>query len=191
MTEVEIDINVLSIALGLFFGLLTIALAIRGTKIGERLKNIEVHTAGISKIGDKISNMDERTSNMWDLIHRHFFREGTVSRKSKNLGKIKVTAEPRENNTDYLIEVEKPVLSGGLIEKISKESKLKQKEIEFFGEETSHLAISPRKVMFRLPSTDPKTCTKFMSFLLKWLDSTYWKSLARVEDFEKPIQIGE
>ena len=106
------------------------------------------------------------------------------------MGKVKITAEPGKDETVYLIEVEKPVLREHLLIKGSNQPEFLNKEKEFFGEQNKRsrgVFLSPNRTRYHAPSTDPKKCTGFMTFLLKWLNSTYVESLKEVKDFEEPI----
>jgi len=106
------------------------------------------------------------------------------------LGKVKITAEPGKDKTVYLIEVERPVLREHLLIKGSNQPEFFNKEKEFFGEQWKRsrgVFLSSTRTRYHLPCIDPKTCTGFMNFMLKWLNSTYVASLKDVKDFEEPI----
>ena len=168
---ISVLIGLLGIAIGIFFGL-------RGfrTQVVPTLSKIEEHTRSIKDIKDIAVKLDERT----DLILKYAFpTKGTVEGALKNLGKVRVTAEPHKEGTNYLIEVEKPLLKEGLITIMSSKYGLYEKWKELFREEAKIRLISPTRGVFYLPSTDPKICTEFISFFLKWLDSEYFKSLEK------------
>ncbi len=61
------------------------------------------------------------------------------------------------------------------------------RENELFGKEGHILVLSANRMRYRLPSTDPKACTEFVTFLLKWLNSTYVESLKEIKEYEEPI----
>ncbi|HID17178.1 TPA: hypothetical protein EYP26_02670 [Candidatus Bathyarchaeota archaeon] len=92
----------------------------------------------------------------------------------KNLGKVKISAEPFKEKTDYYIEVEKPVLMAGFIEKKSLETDLSEKERGLFGTRQPVItSIDSRRVVLRVPSSDPGVCRRYVAYFLKLLDSTY------------------
>ena len=73
------------------------------------------------------------------------------------------------------------------IVKLGKESELLQEEMRLFGQESQVIVLSPTRMRWHLTSTEPKTCTEFMTFFLKWLNSTYVESLKYIEEFEEHI----
>lgn len=113
---------------------------------------------------------------------------GAVEVECKNIGKVKVSAEPFEDETVYAIDVQKPILKTGFIVVKTKEKEFAGYETELFGRETRFRLISPNRVFWYVPSTDPKLCTKFIKYLISWLDTTYFNSL---EEFEKGIVENE
>ena len=171
----------------LLAGLLAIAVAIFFGLWGIR-KNI---SDKLSDIRDRLIVMGTTLENAWDLIKIHFAgRAGTVERNLKNLGKTSITARPAVNVTSYFIEVEKPVLQGGLISKLGKETKLENKEKELFGGRIPTIyAPLANHLRVEVPSADPRICTEYISLLLSWLDSTYFEALQNIKDYEEPIQV--
>ena len=172
----ELLVGLLSIAVAMYFGL-------QGLRSGidRRLADIQ----------DKVSKINILAEKTWDLLVQHFFgyQPGTVERKLKNLGLAKITARPEPNRTIYLVVVEKPVLYDGFIAKLSKETGLEEEEKQLFrGHVPVISAIQPNMLRIAVPSDDPKICTKYMSRFLKWLDTTYVEGLARIKEYEEPIQ---
>lgn len=92
-----------------------------------------------------------------------------------NLGKIKVDVEPKKEETKYFIEVEKPVLKRGLIEK-SKEADLITKEKDMFEKETSFTVTDPRHLELDVPSNNAEICSKYVALFITMLNTTYWES---------------
>jgi hypothetical protein len=103
----------------------------------------------------------------------------------KNLGKVSVTAEPGQYETVYIIEIEKPVLRKGLLDRASRQTGLYLKEEEVFGRLTSSSLDNPKHMTMHIPSIDPKVCSKFISDFLKWLDSDYWNALNLPKQYEQ------
>ncbi|HEX74757.1 MAG TPA: hypothetical protein G4N93_06400 [Dehalococcoidia bacterium] len=142
----------------------------------------------MSAIKEAVVAIRTTVEKTWDITVLRFGESsGTVERELENLGKIKITAEPGAKETVYLIEIEKPILRGEYIAKISKESELLQEEKKLLGRESQVVVLSPTRMRWHLASTDPKTCTEFANLLLKWLNSTYVNSLSKIKEYEESI----
>ncbi len=172
--------RLISIALALFFGLFFGLSGLRNSITRE-----------LSTIKETVIAIQGTAEKTWDLILRHFpAGGGTVVRELENLGKVRITAEPGKDETSYLIEIEKPILREGLLIRASNQPEFQNKEKEFFGEQWKRsrgVFLSPTRTRYYLPSTDPKSCTGFVTFMLQWLNSTYVDSLKDVKEFEEPI----
>jgi len=170
-------IGLISIAIALFFGLFFGLAGLRSSIVTE-----------LSTIKETVIAIRTTAEKTWDLILTRFPTSGgTIERELENLGKVKITAEPGQKETAYLIEVEKPIFREGLLIKTSNEPEFVNKEKELLGKEGTVSVSLPTRMRYHLPTTDPKTCTEFMTFLLKWLNSTYVESLKDVKEFEEPI----
>ena len=183
IVDLGLLIGLISIALGLFFGLF---FGLAGFRKGV--------TSELSTIKEAVIAIRTTVEKTWDLVVLRFGESsGTIERELENLGKVKITAEPEEKETSYLIEIEKPILKEGMFLKLAKQSELIGKESEFFGKEETWTRVlkatilSPHRMRYYRPSTDPKPCTEFVTFFLKWLDSTYFESLKSIKGFEEPI----
>ncbi len=186
-------IGLISIALALFFGIF-FGLRGFGKGISDELSTLRENTKPIREIRDKINGIGEKviaiqgtTEKAWDLLSATLAKGGTVERNLDNLGKVKITAEPATDETVYLIEIEKPILKEGLFFKKAKEPDFIKQETKILGKEGETTILSPHRMRYHLPSTDPKACTEFVTFMLKWLNSTYVESLKDVKGFEEPI----
>jgi len=168
-------IGLLAIALSLFFGLFFGLSGLRKS-IGSELSVIKEKIVAIQIISEKL----------WDVVAVKFAK-ATVVRKMPNLGGITISVDPGPSDTTYRIVIEKPVLIQGLIVKASKQTELADKEIEMFGEESRVSVIGANTLHIRIPTTEPELATQYMSFFLRWLDSTYFEWTKKLEDFEKPI----
>lgn len=190
----------LALLLGLLIGLISVALAIFfglsgfRNRVSDKLSSIEKHTQPIGELKDKAGKIEERVITIqgtaekaWDLLSMTLAKGGTVERNLENLVQVKITAEPGEKETLYLIEIEKPILLGGWIDKLSKETELSAKEVAMFGREPGLLVPSRTRLRMVVPSTDPISCTEYIALFLKWLDSTYFESLKSIKGFEEPI----
>ncbi len=174
----------MTIDLGLLIGLISIALALFFGLWGFR-KGIASELSAIKEAVIAIRGTVEKT---WDLVVVRFGESsGTVERELENLGTVKITAEPGEKETSYLIEVQKPILAAGMVDKLSKETGLAKKEVEMFGKEPKVLVLSHTRLRMLVPSSEPKLCTEYITLFLKWLDSTYFESLGGIQEFEEPI----
>jgi|GEM_PF-2716070 hypothetical protein len=160
------DPNYLGIAIGIFLGLVGIAVVIF---FGLRAFRTDIK-GDLSTIKEKIIVIEETAKNAWDVIRRSpaLGATGTVERNLKNLGKIKIVAEPHSGTTTYFLEVGKPILDYALIDKLSKETGLEQEEKEIFAGNVPDVRIPiPHRLIMELPSAEPSVCTKYMSLFLK------------------------
>lgn len=175
-------IGLVVIALAIYFGLRgskTSSDGKLGKSLEEKLGKIEKHAEAIKRIEDIALRLDER------LYALSVFPKSAVEGVLKNVGKVKVTAEPGEKGTKYYVEVEKPVLKESFIAKRSVETWVAEKEKTLFGTEAPAVTvIDPRRAVFDLPSTDPKICSEYMTLFFRWLDSEYWISLRGLEGYE-------
>jgi len=175
--DLGLFIGLISIALALFFGLFFGLAGLRNSIVTE-----------LSTIKETVIAIRGTVEKTWDLILTHFpTGGGTVERELENLGKVKITAEPDLNATAYLIEIEKPILKEGLFAKTAKEPEFVRMGKKLLGEEGNFSVLSPHRMRYSLPCTDPEPCTEFVTFLLKWLNSTYLKELDKTKEFEGPI----
>lgn len=175
-TMIALLVGFSSLAIGVFFGL-------RGfrSEISTKLSSIEKNTESVKKIEETAIRIDERIDTFLKTMPLRGTAEGTL----KNLGKTKVTAEPGKEETTYRIWIEKPVLKGEFLDKMSKESGFEKKEIDLFGKPTGGTVITQDYMIMRIPCTDPKICSDFITQFLKWLDSEYWEALDKVSGYEK------
>lgn len=67
------------------------------------------------------------------------------------------------------------------------ESELLQEEMKLFGKESQVVVLSPTRMRWHLLIADPKTCTEFVTSLLKWLNSEYVEVLKEMKKFDKPV----
>ncbi len=171
----------------LFAGLIGIAIAIYFGLWGFR-KDI---SDKLSDVRDKVMSIGITLDKAWDLIKMHYgATSGTVVRNLKNLGSTKITARPEQDITSYLIEIEKPLLQDGLIIKLSKVTDLEKEERRLFGNRIPQVATPlGTRLLVKVPCTEPKLCTEYISLLLKWLDSTYFEALPKIKEFEESIQV--
>lgn len=173
MDNLELLIGLLAIAVAIFFGL-------REFQRGVMSK--------LSEIKDAVIAIKTTVEKTWDLALRQSGTGGgTVERELQNLGKVRITAEPSKDQTTYLLEIEKPIFKEGLLFKIIGEPEFIKQETKILGKEGEATVLSPNRIRYYVPSTDPKACTEFVSFLLKELNSTYFKSLDEIKDFEEHI----
>ena len=65
-----------------------------------------------------------------------------------------------------------------------------EEEKLFSGQEVQVNSIGSDFLKVRVPSTDPALCTKYMSMLLKWLDTNYMKEMhSEIRQVEDNIKI--
>lgn len=176
---------------GIFLGLVAIAVAIFFglREFGVGIKN------ELAAIKEKVMIIQETAQNVWDVIRRSptFGNSNTVERNLPNLGKMRISAEPHLDSTVYFIQTEKLVLDDALIDKLSidklsKDTGLEEKEKQMFGKPQKLTNLRPTLLRLELSCTKPHECTEYISIFLKWLDSTYFAAMPKVEDFEEPIK---
>lgn len=192
-------LGLIAVAIGLFLGLVGIAAAVffglAGFRSGifNELRTFRLDILNeLRTIREKIVAIEGTTEKIWDVMMRTSFvpTKGTVERKLANLGIVKITASPGPDQTVYDIEVEKAVLQGALIAKLGKETGFEDKEKEMFrGLVPGIRTLFPNRLRVEVPSVQAKVCTEYIGMFLRWLDSTYYESLAQISDFEQPIQI--
>jgi len=160
-------LGLLSIAIGILIGLVSVAIAVyfgmRSTlrRLEEDVSKIKTNTEPIKRIEETTRRMDELTTRLderLDTVLRFLSgKTGTVTLTLKNLGKVTLSAEPHTDETEYIIITEKPVLKGGFIEKISRETSLTEKEKELFRGKTPRIVFAnPTTVVLIVPASNTK-----------------------------------
>ena len=174
------------IGLAVFFGLRSFT-----GSIGKRVSNAkDAIVRELSPIRDRLVTIDERTDKIWQYeMAKATSSTGTVAIYLKNFAKTTITAEPGKDDTAYIGQVEKGTIDISFVSKVAEETRLNDIEREMFGRVISWITLRPNRFKLVVPSTDPDTCTKYMSIFLKWLDTEYVKALPRVSDFESGIEI--
>ena len=188
----DLLIGLIGIAATIFLGLIGIAV---GVFIGLKAFQTDIK-AELSSIRDKVGVIQQTAQNVWDVIKRSPLAgaTGTVERNLKNLGKVKITAEPHLNTTIYYLVSEKAVFDGERIDKLSKETNFEEREKELFGGKVPLISMStplPNRLQMIVPCIEPTVCTRYISLFLEWLDSVYFETLPKVEDFEEPIKLTD
>ncbi len=114
--------------------------------------------------------LDERTALLASKT------SGTVVVMLKNLGTVSVSAEPATipEATRYSLLFEKP-FKFNVIGRVAHATGLDVKERQMLGGKiATSLTLNPVQVIVTVPSNDPKLCSEYISFFLKWLDSEYF-----------------
>lgn len=183
----DLLIGLIGIAATVFLGLLGIAIA---TFFGLKAFRTDI-TNELSAIKEKVIVIQETAQNVWDVIRRSPLvgAAGTIERNFTNLGKVKITAEPHLENTIYYLLAEKPIFDDDRISKSSKDTQFEEQEKKLFAGKTAAVSTPiPNRLRLTLPCTEPKVCADYVSLFLEWLNSTYYQSLPKAEDFEEPIR---
>jgi hypothetical protein len=173
--------------LGILLGLIAVAVAVYfglwgfRKDIGDKLTDIR----------DKVMAMGTTLDKAWDLLKIRLGGEfGTVERELTNLGKTRISAKPGQDETVYFVEVERPVLQDDFISKLAKGTDFEAKEMEFFGGQLTRISTPiPTRMTVKIPCTEARKCTDYMSMFLKWLDSVYYDALPKIKEYEEPIQV--
>lgn len=182
------DANFVGIAVTVFLGLVAVGV---GVFFGLRAFRKDV-TNELCAIREKVVVIGETVKNVWDVIResRAFGGTGTVERELKNLGTVRITAEPHRDSTTYIVRANKRVFDSSLMEELAKRTGFEEKEKELFGDKLPGVrAPLGTTLIVEVFSSEPSLCAKYMSLLLKWLDSEYVGSVPNVEEFEEPIQV--
>lgn len=174
------------IGLAIFFGLHNFT-----SNIGDKISKTKNAIVGeLSPIKDRLVTIDERTKNIWQYeMGKASSSTGTVETYLTNFAKTTITAEPGREETVYIIQVEKGTLNAEFIIKVAEETRLNNIEREMFGRLVEVIPLRPNRLRLTVPSTDPKTCTQYISTFLKWLDSEYFEALPKIADFETGIEV--
>jgi len=177
----SILIGLISIAVGIYFGLRGFPKEIKSVK--DAIYELR------DQVLNKLEGIDRTVTHIFEVLI-HLKSSGTILRHLSNFGTVRITAEPGLQETKYIVEVERGIISLTLIERLSKETGLEEKEKEIFeGRIPALLPVSPRAFIIKVPSTEPAKCTKYLSFFLKWLDTEYYRALERTkQEFEEPIR---
>ena len=178
-----LDLNV-----GLLLGLLSIALAI--------FLGLRSFTGGIGghlvEIKNDLKQVRLRLEDIWN--ERPLFgaaaAPGTVHRQMEHLGAVSITARPGDQETVYVVDVEKPVIREGLIIKLSQGSGFgADVEKRMFGKNLPRiLERSGKSLLVSVPTTDAEVATEYMTLFIEWLDTEYMHRIDKeIDDFERPI----
>ncbi len=185
---ITIMIIVISVS-AVIIGLVTIYLAIWSKYgLGEKLDKGfgELRTSG-SRIA---TDIDKRMGDLVEIIRMLVPRGQTVTYELKNIGPVEVSVlDMGENITNYSIKIQQPIFTSRfLVEKATGSERFREKETVFFGkEETTLHSPIPTVLRVQLPSTDKEVCSRFMAFLLKWLDTEYFESSKELAEAESTI----
>ncbi len=142
----------------------------------------------LSVIKEKLISIEVTIGKVWDVVISRPDRLQTVVRNFTNLGKVTISADPHETETLYRIRVEKPIISSGMIIRLSRETGLDKTEISMFKKETQCTALSKNELIMHVPCLESKLCTEYITIFLKWLDTTYLERFqSSLAEFEEPI----
>jgi hypothetical protein len=168
----------LDISLDTVVSVLGIVIPLIGSIIwlSRKLDKIETNTEPIRTINETMIRLDERTM----ALALSGKLPGTVAVTLKNLGTVTVSAQPATTPqvTRYNLQFKKP-FKFAVIGVVGRATGLDVKEHEMFGKPATSMSVSPEQVIITVPSVDPKLCSEYISFFLKWLDSEYF---ARAND---------
>lgn len=193
------DINITGICITAFLAFIAIALAIyfglRGftSKVGRKVDQTKDDiVTGLSGIKDKIVKIDTNTDNLVQLANAYLTKSsGTITVQLKNFGATKISAQPASGDTIYTIKIEHGRLDSISVAKISQRTGFTNKEHEMFpGRLVSVGSLGSDMLRITVPSIDPDLCTKYMSVLLKWLDTEYSEAIrSEISQFEDNIKV--
>ena len=150
--------------------------------LARKLDRIEDNTQPIRTINETMIRLDERTTSLVSRVG------GTVIVTLKNLGKVTVSATTMNpSETHYSLQFEKPIKFEA-INSVARKTGLEEKEKQMFGKIAYSVTVNPNYLIVRVPSSDPKLCSEYISLFLRWLDTDYLagleKSLAEYEQIK-------
>ena len=134
----NLDVDV-GLFVALVFGLGGMALALYlglrsfGSGVSASLLRIEEKVNPLANIPADVSAARQRLDDLWDILSNflRLLQPGeTVEADLPNLGNTRVSATPGPESTQYRVETSKAVLNDDLISKISRDTDLREKEIE-------------------------------------------------------------
>jgi hypothetical protein len=186
MADIDIVPFVLSIV-GLGVALLLTLIACM-YKISGKLSKIEDNTNIISDIRNDLTKLTERIGIAMSYGLQP--SRGTIDLTLPNLGKVHVSAEPRDEATLYRIGFDKSssVVNPAFIVRKSRETDLLDKEREIFGARRKEVevdAVAHTLLILTVPSTDAQVCSGYVSLFLKWLDGMSLESRREIKEYEK------
>ena len=193
----NLDINITAICITALIAVIGIALAIlfglRG--FGDKFTRAKEEVVReLANIKQKIVKVEVISENILVLTRATSLGQtGTKEVYLTYFGKIMISAELGTTETTYTVDVEKGTINDIIIIKVGKLTGLAQEEVRLFGKETMVFSLGPKKLLMSVPSVDPKLCTQYMNFFLKWLKEEYEKAVESKEfqksDFEEGIEV--
>ena len=194
----ESVLSAVVIALGLFLGLLAIAITIRfglhGFKGGllERLDKMEAGLSGqLQKIRMELSALRTKQDAIWDILALRSQPNwsGTVTRAMPNLGTVEISANPKERQTQYFVRAQHGTMSEALIELLAKQTGFLDYERQLLdGEAATYLQVDKNALIVNVPAVDPEVTTEFVTKFLEWMDTEYVEKREKVlAEYEAPI----
>jgi hypothetical protein len=148
--------------------------------LARKLDKIETNTDPIKAISETMIRLDERTKLLAGKT------SGTVHITLKNLGDVSVSASPVDSNmTSYTLQFSKG-FNFSAIAAISKTTGFEDVEKKMFSQVPQALPVTPTLLILRVPSSDPKVCSNYVSKFLTWLDTEYFNRLGKaISEYEQ------
>ena len=140
------------------------------TRLGDTLADIKT----------TLGRMRDRVDVIWDVLPKTFAK-GTVYVNLPNIGRVAVSATPREGSVRYRVVADVPINTGAVVV-YSKTSGLEKREQELLGGEVCVITeLAPNAFLISVPTLDPSVATKMMNEYLEWIDREY-QSLSGIKD---------
>ena len=148
-------------------------------------------TDKLQKISEDLSTIRTKQDAIWDIVALRSQPNwsGTVTRAMPNLGKVEISANPKERQTQYFVKAQHGTMSEALIELLAKQTGFLDYERRLLdGESATYLQVDKNALIVNVPAVDPEVATEFVTKFLEWLDAEYVEEREKVlAEYEAPI----
>jgi hypothetical protein len=153
-------------------------------KISGQLSKIQDNTGKIDDVKTEVTKL----STSVDVVIRYGLqdRHSSVTVTLPHLGEVVISATPQADTTEYSLRFVRshPVLDEGYIGKKSQELGFNKTEEAMLGKPAYLTNVGSSLMVLTVPSVDPKTCSEYVSALLKFIDSLVEGWDAELQKFE-------
>ena len=141
----------LAIALTIWFGLHSFK--------GGLVERLDKMDAGLSrqlqKISEDLSTIRTKQDALWDVVALRSQPNwsGTVTRAMPNLGKVEISANPKERQTQYFVKAQHGTMSDAMIELLAKQTGFLDYERRLLdGEAATYLQVDKNAIIVNVPA---------------------------------------
>ena len=148
-------------------------------------------TDKLQKVSEDLSTIRTKQDAIWDVVtlNIHPKWSGTVTRAMPNLGKVEISANPKEKQTQYFVKAQHATMSDALIELLAKRTGFLDYEKQLLdGQVATYLQVDKNALVVNIPAVDPVVTTEFVTRFLEWMDTEYVEKREKVlAEYEAPI----